>query len=146
MNNSNSQFANSNFLIQYNFRDMYPEKQRNPERIGDIGDVSEKFKKNARGKYKATKFHDLAANPEKYVAPEFYGTTGREDNRNYNRMEYDPVERNDDKSHADVMDTLDKTSEKIINSLGAFKGKWDVNTSIAALGSDPLTADDYEDE
>ena len=158
MNNSNAQFGNSNFVMYYNFRDRFADKQVNPERIGDLGEVSEKFKENARNrdKYKASKFHDFAANPEKYTAPDLYGTDGRDGNKNYNRMEYDAVERNDEKSHSDVMnnlasdpgkvmDQLDKTRDQIVKGLAKGKFAWDVNTLDYAFGTDPITADDYAD-
>lgn len=148
MNNSHLQFGNGNFAIAWNFRDMFPTSgQKNPPRIGDMGEVSEKFVKNAkdRQKYKQNTFHDLAKDPSKFTAPEFYGTGGRPENRNYNRMEYDPVERNDGKSHADVMETLDKTTDNIAESLKKFSGKWDVNTTASAFGTDPLKADDYDE-
>jgi hypothetical protein len=146
MNNSNTQFGNANFTLYYNFRDRFQEKQINPERIGDIGEVSEKFKENARTQYKASSFHDLAANPKKYVAPELYGTDGRDDNRNYNRMEYDPVVRHDDKSHSDVMKTLDSTRDKVIKELSKGRFAWDINNFDYAVGTDPITMEDYGDD
>jgi hypothetical protein len=156
MNNTNAQFGNSNFVLYYNFRERFADKQVNPERIGDLGDVSDKFKKNAmsRDKYKASGFHDFAANPEKYTAPELSGTDGRDNNKNYNRMEYDEVQRNDSKSHSDVMSSLgsdpskvmsqlDKTRDQIVKGLAKGKFAWDINTLDYAMGTDPITADDY---
>ena len=145
MNNSNAQFGQNNFTLYYNFRDRFANTQSNPERIGDIGDVSEKFVKNAkniqasRTKYKAKKFEDLALDPEKFIAPEWYGDPKKV-------MQYEPVERDDGKAHSDVMKTLDTTTDKIMKNLDQFKGKWDVNTFTSAMGSDPLTADDYDEE
>lgn len=156
MNNANAQFGNNNFIMYYNFRDRFADKQTNPERIGDLGEVSDKFKANAssRSKYKASEFHDFAANPEKYVAPDLYGTDGRYDNKNYNRMEYDDVVRNDSKSHSSVMSTLgsdpekvmvtlDKTRDQIVKGLAKGKFAWDINTIDYAVGTDPITENDY---
>lgn len=144
MNSANS--GNGNFGLYYNFKERFPDKQVNPERIGDLGEVSDKFKENARTKYKSDSFHDFAGNPEKYVAPDLYGTEGREDNKNYNRMEYDAVERNDNKSHTDVMQSLDKTRDEIVKGLAKGKFAWDINTIDYAFGTDPITADDYATE
>ena len=151
MNSSHGQFGNTNFLMKYNFHDIYPEKQRNPERIGDVGEVSENYVKAARDQFHNKPFNDLAADPTQFITPDHMdGTDGREDNKNYKRMEYDAVERDDDKAHSDVIDQVMKSMEwtaKKVNSTGKQKKvDWTINTLDYAVGDKPITASEYEDQ
>lgn len=151
MNSSNSQFGNSSFVMKYNFHDIYPEHQRNPERIGDVGKVSEEFVSTARKQFHNKPFNDLALNPEKFVAPDrMDGTDGRADNKNYNRMEYDAVERDDGKAHSEIMDNVLKmtgwTTKKVKDAYRNKKVDWTVNTLDYAVGDEPVVASDYDYE
>src|SRR4051812_9228794 len=93
-------FTNSPLLINHEFKDFYAQIQHAKERIGEVGEVSDDFKDKA--------FHQLASEQDDYVAPMEQGTLGREDNKNVNRMEYDKLERHDDKDHKTVLSNVNK--------------------------------------
>lgn len=140
-------FGQNNFLIKHEYRDFYSQVQRNTERIGDKGKVSDDFLKRARAQFKNHDFNKLAEEQDKFIAPdEMYGTRGREKNRNYNRMEYDQPERHDgkeqDKLLKDVNDKMPLTADDL---LGAFKKQgYDICTTASAVSADPIEEKDYK--
>lgn len=140
------EYSSNNFLIRHEFKDFYSQIQRNLPRIGDKGKVSDEFVDRAFKQFQNHDFNKLAEIQDEYIAPsKEYGTTGRENNRNYNRMEYDPIERHDNKDKETVMkevdDTVQMTVEKIMN---AFKDHgYTLNSSTSAVGFKPIQAKDY---
>lgn len=142
--------SNTMFLINHDKRDFYSDVQRTMERIGDVGKESEGYTKAAYSQFRNKGFNDLAKDPDQFtVSDPMRGTQGREGNRNYNRMEYDPVERNDDKSHSDVMKkVIDKQVEMGVDYIkNAFKNMgYTLNTSASAIGSSPILPTDLEDQ
>lgn len=125
------------FLINHEFKDFYSDTQRTMKRIGDIGPESEKYKQAA--------YHQFAGKQEDYVAPEMYGTPGREGNKNFNRMEYDNVERLDGKEHSKVLKNVLKTKAiDVKDLLKAIKPKDDtytVQTTDTIVSDRPITRD-----
>jgi hypothetical protein len=123
----------STFLLNHEFKDFWADIQHAIRRLGDVGPESEAYKQAA--------FHQFAREADDFVAPETYGTMGREDNKNLNRMEYDKVGRPDNKDHASVMKQVN--SEKVLDvkkMLSAIKPKdgWTVNTSDTHVSDKPL--------
>lgn len=162
MNNSNGQFGTSAFTLKHQGRDFFRSRQENPERIGDVGKLSEEYVKNARTKFNDDKFHDLAKDPGKFVDPETAELYGIE--HDYNHMNYDAVERDDGKGQNEVMEDIEPMDEdgygedvmdalrvwgKVIDpSIKRIKGvmktpKYDINTTASAIGSMPISQDDY---
>jgi hypothetical protein len=136
-----------NFLIDHEKRDFYSDVQRNVERIGDVGKVSDDYKKEAFAQYHQKGFHDLANDPDRFTSDDpMRGTNGRENNKNYNRMEYDEVERTDGKAHNEVMEDVEDKSEMHINELNdAFsKMGYTLNKTASAYGAVPIVAADYD--
>jgi hypothetical protein len=123
----------STFLINHEFRDFWADIQHAIRRLGDVGPESDAYKDAA--------FHQLARKQDDFVAPQTYGTIGREDNKNLNRMEYDEVGRPDKKDHASVMKEVN--SKKVLDVkklLKAIKPKdqYTVNTSDVYISDEPL--------
>lgn len=125
------------FQIKHEFRDFYAEIQHNLKRIGDIGPESKEYLDHA--------FHQMAMEPDNYVAPPTYGTIGREDNKNLNRMEYDEVVRHDGKAHKDVMAGVNKVKPlSVAQILKAIKPDkdWTVNTTDTIISDTPYIRKD----
>lgn len=142
-------FGQNNFRINHEYRDFLSDTQRNTERIGDVGKVSDDFKKRGFNAFQQHDYHDLAKNQDKFVAPdEMYGTVGREKNRNYNRMEYDQPERNDNKAHEDVMADVNKKIEITVDDiLNAFeKQGYTLNSTASTISDKPIEQQDYKDQ
>lgn len=141
-----STFAQNNFLIRHQYRDFFSDIQRNKDRIGNVGKESDPFVKRAFKQFKDHNFHDLAKTQDSFIPEdETAGTRFREDNRNYNRMEYDMPNRQDGKEHADVMKNLDTHELKIKDVLNAFdKQGYTVVSTATAFGTDPVEKKDYE--
>jgi len=141
-------YSQNNFLIRHEKRDFWSDIQRNVNRIGDVGKESDDFKKRAYEQFKDHDYHALAQTQDSFVPEdELYGTRGREKNRNVSRMEYDPVERNDGKEHAEVMKEVDaKTEMNVKQILDAFKkqGGYTVCSTASAIGAKPVEQKDYE--
>lgn len=129
----------STFLINHEFKDFWSNVQHAMRRLGDVGPESEA--------YKAAAFHQFARQPDEFIAPETYGTIGRMDNKNYNRMEYDKVGRPDKKDHASVMKEVEgKKILDIGNMLKAIKPKdgYTVNTSDTMVSDKALDFGNHE--
>ena len=145
-------FGQGNFRINHEYRDFLSDVQRNSERIGDVGKVSDDFKQRGYDMFHQHGYHDLAKNQDKFIAPdEMYGTRGRENNRNYNRMEYDTPERHDGNAHVDVMRDVyakdDKNDINIDNLLHAFeKMGYTLCSTASAVKEDPIVEKDYKDQ
>jgi hypothetical protein len=136
-----------NFQTWWNQRDWFYPTQRNSERIGDTGEVSDAYKERAYKQFKEHSFHKLAEIQDEFVAPDpIDGTQGRANNRNYNRMEYDYVTRHDGKGHDEVMkEVQDKQALTVDNILNAFKTQgYTLNTTASAIGANPIEQSDYE--
>lgn len=142
-------YSNNNFNLRHEFKDFYSQIQHNMPRIGDKGKVSDEFVERAFKQFQNHDFNKLAEIQDEYIAPSAeYGTTGREKNRNYNRMEYDESERHDGKDKETVMQEVDDkiqlTVDKILN---AFKDHgYTVNTSAVAVGYEPITTSQYANQ
>lgn len=124
------------FLINHEFKDFWSNIQHAQRRIGDVGEESQAYKDAA--------FHQFARKPDDFVAPNTYGTIGREDNKNYNRMEYDEVERPDEKDHASVMKSVMKNKEIDVKKLlKAIKPKdiYTINSTDTIFSDKPITRD-----
>jgi hypothetical protein len=137
-----------NFLIDHEKRDFFSDVQRNVERIGDLGKVSDGYKKEAFDQFHQKGFHDLANDPDKFTMDdEMRGTAGREDNKNYKRMEYDQIERTDSKAHNEVMEKqVNKQIEMHVDDLKDVFSKmgYTLNKTASAVGSKPIVAADYD--
>jgi hypothetical protein len=141
------EFSSNNFLIRHEFKDFYSQIQRNLPRIGDKGKVSTEFVDRAFKQFQNHDFNKLAEIQDEYVAPSAeYGTTGRENNRNYNRMEYDENERHDGKDKETVMKDVDSTVQLTVDKiLNAFKEHgYTLNNSAVAVGTEPITKSAYD--
>lgn len=128
-----SKLRNHGFLINHEFRDFYSEIQHAVRRLGDVGPESEAYKDHA--------YHQFAREPDNFMAPPTYGTIGREDNKNYNRMEYDEVVRHDGHAHKDDMATMAKkkplTVAQVLKMINP-KTKWTVNTTDTKVTDEPI--------
>ena len=93
-------YSQNNFLINHQYQDFFSDIQRNTERIGEVGKVSDDYKKRAYDQFQNHDFNSLAKTQDSFIAPDkIDGTRGRDKNRNYKRMEYDTPERHDGKEH-----------------------------------------------
>jgi hypothetical protein len=139
-------YGQNNFNTKHEYHEFFGNVQRNTERVGDIGKVSDDFKKRAYDSFKNHDFNTLAKKQDSFIAPdEVDGTAGRENNRNVNRMEYDFPERHDGKEHSDVMKKVKGTEIKINDVLHAFdKQGYTINSTATAIGTDPIIPDDYK--
>lgn len=122
------------FLINHDFGDWFANVQHGGRRLGDIGPESEKYKDKA--------FHQLAKEQENFKAPETYGTVGRPDNKNYNRMEYDKVVRHDKKDHESVMKEVMAKQEidvkKLLKALQPKDDLYTVNSTETVVSDKPI--------
>jgi hypothetical protein len=146
---SESFFGQNNFLIRHEYRDFLSDTQRNSDRIGNVGKVSDKFKERAYKQFLDHNFHALAQTQDKSVAPdEMSGTRGRDKNRNVNRMEYDMPERHDHKEHAEVMAGVKKKIElNVKDILKTFeKQGYTLCSTASKIDSKPIEKKDYEDQ
>ena len=137
----------TNFNVKHEYRDFYADVQRNMKRIGDVGDESDEFRERAYNQYKNHDFNKLAKIQDKFITEDpIYGTPGRENHRNYNRMEYDYNDRFDDKGKEDVeKEVADKTELTVNKLLNAFKDHgWTLNNTATAVGNKPITQKDYD--
>ena len=137
----------TNFNVKHEYRDFYADVQRNMKRIGDVGDESDEFLERAYNQFKNHDFNKLAKIQDKFITEDpIYGTPGRENNRNYNRMEYDYNDRFDDKGKEDVeKEVADKTELTVNKLLNAFKDHgWTLNNTATAVGNKPITQKDYD--
>lgn len=139
----------SNFKVQHQYKDFYSDVQRNWERVGDIGDQSDDFKKRAYKQFQEHDYHKLAKIQDEFISDEkTEGTPGRDNNRNYTRMEYDPVERTDGKDADTIKKEVNNKVEMTVNDiLNAFKKSgYTLNSTASAIGSEPITGKDYKDQ
>lgn len=137
----------TNFNVKHEYRDFYADVQRNMKRIGDVGDESDEFLERAYNQFKNHDFNKLAKIQDKFITEDpIYGTPGRENHRNYNRMEYDYNDRFDDKGKEDVEKEVDDKTELTVNKLlNAFKDHgWTLNNTATAVGNKPITQKDYD--
>lgn len=137
----------TNFNVKHEYRDFYADVQRNMKRIGDVGDESDEFLERAYNQFKNHDFNKLAKIQDKFITEDpIYGTPGRENHRNYNRMEYDYNDRFDDKGKEDVeKEVADKTELTVNKLLNAFKDNgWTLNNTATAVGNKPITQKDYD--
>lgn len=138
--------SQSNFRIQHQYKDFFSDVQRNWERVGDVGKQSDDFKDRAYKQFQNHDYHKLAKIQDEFVAADpTEGTPNRENNRNYTRMEYDTVERNDGKDPDTIKKEVNSKVEMKVNDiLNAFKKQgYTLNTTASAIGSKPITAKDY---
>ena len=137
----------TNFNVKHEYRDFYADVQRNMKRIGDVGDESDEFLERAYNQFKNHDFNKLAKIQDKFITEDpIYGTPGRENHRNYNRMEYDYNDRFDDKGKEDVEKEVNDKTELTVNKLlNAFKDHgWTLNNTATAVGNKPITQKDYD--
>jgi hypothetical protein len=137
----------ANFQVWWNQRDWFYPTQRSTKRIGDVGEVSDAYTERAYNQFKEHSYHKLAKIQDEFMAPDpIDGTQGRENNRNYNRMEYDYPTRYDGKGHDEVMKEVeDKQALTVDNILNAFKNQgYTLNTTASAIGVNPISMDDYD--
>jgi hypothetical protein len=137
----------TNFNVKHEYRDFYADVQRNMKRIGDVGDESDEFLERAYNQFKNHDFNKLAKIQDKFITEDpIYGTPGRENHRNYNRMEYDYNDRFDDNGKEDVeKEVADKTELTVNKLLNAFKDHgWTLNNTATAVGNKPITQKDYD--
>ena len=137
----------TNFNVKHEYRDFFADVQRNMKRIGDAGDESDEFLERAYNQFKNHDFNKLAKIQDKFITEDpIYGTPGRENHRNYNRMEYDYNDRFDDKGKEDVeKEVADKTELTVNKLLNAFKDHgWTLNNTATAVGNKPITQKDYD--
>lgn len=137
----------TNFNVKHEYRDFYADVQRNMKRIGDVGDESDEFLERAYNQFKNHDFNKLAKIQDKFITEDpIYGTPGRENHRNYNRMEYDYNDRFDDKGKEDVEKEVAEKTELTVNKLlNAFKDHgWTLNNTATAVGNKPITQKDYD--
>lgn len=142
-------FTNNNFLITHEYRDFWSDVQRNTERIGDVGEQSDKFKERAYKQFHEHDYNKLAKIQDEFTPEDpMYGTVGRPNNRNYNRMEYDPVERNDGKDNDSVKKEVNSKVEMNVNDiLNAFENNgWTLNNTASTIGTEPIQKSDYDDQ
>lgn len=146
----NSLFTNSNFFFRHEYRDQaFPNKQMNWKRIGDVGTESDEFKERAYKQFHMQSYEDLAKNQDSFVAEDpTAGTSGREKNRNYNKMEYDIPERTDGKGSDQVIKEANaKTEMTVKNILNAFKNQgWTLNNTASTVSNEPIEKSDYDDQ
>lgn len=138
--------SQSNFRIQHQYKDFFSDVQRNWERVGDVGKQSDDFKDRAYKQFQNHDYHTLAKIQDKFVAADpTEGTPKRDKNRNYTRMEYDTVERNDGKDPDTIKKEVNsKVEMKVKDILNAFKKQgYTLNTTASAIGAKPITAKDY---
>jgi hypothetical protein len=105
------------------------------------------FLERAYNQFKNHDFNKLAKIQDKFITEDpIYGTPGRENHRNYNRMEYDYNDRFDDKGKEDVeKEVADKTELTVNKLLNAFKDHgWALNNTATAVGNKPITQKDYD--
>ena len=139
----------TNFNVKHEYRDFYADVQRNMKRIGDVGDESDEFLERAYNQFKNHDFNKLAKIQDKFITEDpIYGTPGRENHRNYNRMEYDYNDRFDDKGKEDVEKEVADNTELTVNKLlNAFKDHgWTLNNTANAVGNKPITQKDYDNQ
>jgi len=139
--------SQNNFQTWWNQRDWFYQTQTNPERIGNVGEVSDSYKERAYNQFKEHSYHKLAKIQDEFMAPDpMDGTQGRPNNRNYNRMEYDYPTRHDGKGHDEVMKEVeDKQALTVDNILNAFKTQgYTLNTTASAIGVNPIEMNDYD--
>lgn len=131
---SDPKLSNQGFVVDRQIRDFYADIQHNAERIGDVGEVSKDFLDSA--------FHQLAKEGDEFIAPDTYGTDGREDNKNVNRMEYDTVERNDGLDSKTVLKQANSKKEISVKDLLAAlrpnKDGFTLDTSHTETGEKPI--------
>lgn len=141
-------FSNNNFLIKHEHRDFWSDVQRNLPRIGDLGKESDEFKERAYKQFHNTEYHKLADIQDEFIPEDpTYGTIGRENHRNYNRMEYDIYRT--DKNDADTVkkDINNKVEMNVNDIVNAFeKHGWDINTTASAIGTNPIQKSDYDNQ
>lgn len=141
-------FSNNNFLIRHEHRDFWSDVQRNLPRIGDVGKESDEFKERAYKQFQNTEYHNLANIQDEFIPEDpMYGTPGRENNRNYNRMEYD-IYRTDDKGADTVKKEVnDKVEMNVKDMVNVFKQHgWTLNNTASAIGTEPVQKSDYDSQ
>ncbi len=139
--------SQANFQVWWNQRDWFYPTQRVSERIGDTGEVSDAYTERAYKQFKEHNFHKLAEIQDEFTAPDpMYGTQGRSNNRNYNRMEYDYNPRYDGKGHDEVMkEVYDKQALTVDDILNAFKRQgYTLNNTASTIGANPIEKSDYD--
>jgi len=133
-NKETPKLTNKGFVVDKQYRDFFSDIQHGQKRIGEVGDVSQEFLDHA--------FHQLAKDGEGYTAPDGYGTDGRENNKNVNRMEYDKVERHDDKDHKTVLKSVNQkktlTVKELLGILRPNKDGFTVDTTHTKTGDKPI--------
>lgn len=137
----------ANFNVKHEYRDFFSDVQRNLKRIGDVGEESDDFTDRAYKQFHNHDFKKLAKIQDEFVAEDpLYGTPGRPEHRNYNRMEYDYNDRFDDKGKEEVAKEVDDKTEMTVDKiLNAFKTQgWTLNNTATAIGSKPITQKDYD--
>lgn len=126
--------SDKGFVVDRQYRDFYADIQHGAERIGDVGEESKEFLDKA--------FHQLAKEQDDYVAPEGYGTDGREDNKNVNRMEYDKVERHDGKDSKSIQKVGANAKELSVKALLGIlrpnKDGFTLDTTHSETGDKPI--------
>lgn len=135
-------------MVKHEHRDFWSDVQRNLPRIGDVGKESDEFKERAYKQFQNTEYHNLADIQDDFIPEDHtYGTPGRENNRNYNRMEYD-IERTDGKDADTVKKEVNaKVEMNVKDIVNAFeKHGWDINSTASAIGTEPVQKSDYDDQ
>ena len=143
--------SNNNFNVKHEYRDFFADVQRNWKRIGDVGEESDEFLERAYKQFHEHDFAKLAEIQDEFIATDpTAGTPGRENNRNYNRMEYDTPVRDDGKEHAEVMTDVEanaKVAVTVDEILDVFKTQgWTLNNTASAIGSEPIQKSDYDEQ
>jgi len=141
------EYSSNNFNTRHERKDFFTQVQKNSKRIGEVGEVSEDFVDRAFKQFQNHDYHKLAQIQDEFVAPsDEYGTTGREKNRNLNRMEYDPTDRFDGKSKEEVAKKVNKETELTVSKiLNSFKDHgYTLNNTASAVGFEPITKGDYD--
>jgi hypothetical protein len=144
-----STYSQNNFKIQHQYRDFYSDVQRTWERIGDVGEESDAFKDRAYKQFHEHDYNKLAEIQDEFIAEDpTAGTPERPNNRNYNRMEYDALERNDGKDADTIKKEVNAKVEMSVDDIKkAFEQQgYTLNSSASAIGSQPIIADDYNDQ
>ena len=139
----------SQFVAPTEKGDLWANFQNNRPRIGDVGEESEAFLERAKKyqDFKNVDFNTLAKLQDSFIASDpRAGSNDRDNNRNFNRMEYDFEPRNDGKSKEDVAKEVDEKTELTVDKImNAFKDHgWTVNNTATAVGNKPITQTDYK--
>lgn len=143
--------GNNNFLIDKQYNEFYSETQRAIKPISEKGKQSKAFKKRAHDQWEQHDFHNLAKVQDQFQPEDhIYGTVGRPNRRNYNRMEYDFNERTDGMSKEEIVKRAHAAQEITeIDPIKAFDTYgWTINTAPNAQSKDytkPVGREDYED-